>query len=154
MTPEDENIILRAKVEALETAVGRMAPVVRAAEGWLDNGPVCAGIGEAVKRYRAAIRGEPNPSCADDPDLAEALDRLHRCIVHDARDWSLYKRDALTYALVIGWGDGAEGAEGEDAWRDVAAKHGWSAEDVAVLQRLHAAIDRRKGKHRREPAED
>ena len=84
-----------------------------------------------------------------DPDLAEALDRLHRCIVHDARDWSLYKRDAMTYALVVGWGDGQDG---EGAWRDVAARHGWSADDVAALQRLHAAIDRRKGQHRRDPA--
>lgn len=35
-------------------------------------------------------------------DLENGLDRLHRCIVHDARDWSLTKRDAITYALVVG----------------------------------------------------
>ncbi len=74
-----------------------------------------------------------------DPDLAEALDRLHRCIVHDARDWALDRRDALTYALVVGW---------SDAWQDVASRHDWSESDVAVLRRLHAAIDAHKGTHR------
>jgi hypothetical protein len=74
-------------------------------------------------------------------DLAEALDRLHRCIVHDARDWSLSRRDALTYALVVGWGD-------DESWNDVAARHGWSAADVADLKRLSAAICLSKGVHK------
>lgn len=78
-----------------------------------------------------------------DSELAEALDRLHRCMVHDARDWSLAKRDALSYALVVGW---------SSAWDEVAARHGWSEADVAALKRLHAAIDRRKALHRDEPA--
>lgn len=136
-----ERDALRARVAELEAAVARMAPVVRAAEGWVDNGPVRAGIGQAVQRYREAIRGASNTSGADDPELAEALDRLHRCMVHDARDWSLYRRDALSYALVVGWSDDA-------GWADVAARHGWSADDVSELQRFHAAIDRRKGLHR------
>lgn len=77
----------------------------------------------------------------DETDLAEALDRLHRCIVHDARDWSLDRRDALTYALVVGWGD-------EESWSDVAKRHGWLPEDVATLKRLNSAVNAHKGRHK------
>lgn len=104
------NLILRTKVEHLESAVGRMASVVRG---------------------------------ANDPDLAEALDRLHRCIVHDARDWSLHKLDALTYALVVGWDDAS--------MAEISARHGWTIEEATEIRRLYAAIDRHKGQHRREP---
>lgn len=72
-------------------------------------------------------------------DLENGLDRLHRCIVHDARDWSLTKRDAITYALVVGW---------NDAWDHVARIHGWSAQDVIDLKREHAAIQNCKGLHK------
>jgi hypothetical protein len=74
-----------------------------------------------------------------DPDLAEALDRLHRCITNDARDWSLTPRDALTYALVVGWD--------EYSWGEMAKRHGWSTDDVADLKRMNAAINAHKGLH-------
>lgn len=70
-----------------------------------------------------------------DADLGEALDRLHRCIVNDARDWSVSPRDAFNYAIAVGWG----GAIGE-----VARVHGWSPDDVAEIERLGAAVARHR----------
>lgn len=111
------------------------------------------GIGERAPRYLGLLDkliGEPGwelrfPSAAEiakgEADLAEALDRLHRCIVHDARDWSLSKRDALTYALVVGW---------DGAWGEVAQRHGWTEQEIADLKRLHAAVDVRKREHRKD----
>lgn len=115
--------------------------------GWsgFEAGSIDRMIDQIADRVAEGLAS--GPPAGPDVDLAEALDRLHRCMVHDARDWSLYKRDALSYALVVGWSDDA-------GWADVAAKHGWSADDVSELQRLHAAIDRRKGLHRSESAVD
>ena len=45
-----------------------------------------------------------------------------------ARDYSLDKHDAWTYGIVVGW----NGVTGE-----VAKIHGWDADDVSRLQRLH-----------------
>lgn len=98
--------------------------------------------GPGALRYRLGVAERLRSVAAD---LADALDRLHRCIVHDARDWSLTPRDALTYALVVGWGDPDDSGE---SWREMAKRHGWSVADVADLKRMNAAINAHKGLHK------
>lgn len=63
--------------------------------------------------------------------LNEALDSLRRCMTADPRDWSIYKRDAWAYGLVVGWGH---------AMSEVARTHGWTAEEVERLRKLHKSI--------------
>lgn len=77
--------------------------------------------------------------------VAEALDRCGAMVATDSRDWSLGRNDAWLYGLLCGWDceDDHEHDDvcgGDGAMREVAARHGWSTEDVARLRRYRAAI--------------
>jgi hypothetical protein len=56
------------------------------------------------------------------------LESLCTAVATDVRDWSLGRRDAWIYGIVCGW---------DEAIGEVAARHGWTAEDVQRLKRLH-----------------
>lgn len=58
---------LASRIAELDAETARMRGVVTAAERWFDDGPVCAGIAEAVKAYRAG-RTPPATSVDSDPD--------------------------------------------------------------------------------------
>lgn len=64
-------------------------------------------------------------------DIREAISSLERTIAFDPRDWSVNKRDAWIYGVVVGWGD---------AMAEIAAKHDWSQEDQDRLRHLHETI--------------
>jgi hypothetical protein len=79
------------------------------------------------------------------PPLAEALNYLKAHLVTDPRDWALGRRDAVRYALLVGW-DCEERHEhddicgGTEAMDEVAAKHAWPPEFVALIRRRRAAL--------------
>lgn len=78
-------------------------------------------------------------------DLACAIDALRSIVASDSRDFSMRKRDAALYGILLGW-DCGEGHEhddvcgSDDAMVEMAARHGWDDEQVARLRGYHAAI--------------
>ncbi|MEV7770500.1 hypothetical protein [Kitasatospora sp. NPDC086791] len=62
---------------------------------------------------------------------AKALASAHQAITRDPRDWASDRRDAWLYALLVGW---------NDALDEVAARHGWSADDVTQIQAYRESI--------------
>lgn len=83
-------------------------------------------------------------------DLAEALTRLSGALATHSRDWGQDRLDAWLWGLLCGWDcedhlvwpDHVHGEHCADAgaMREVAARHGWSDEDVARLRRYRAAL--------------
>lgn len=57
------------------------------------------------------------------------LEALYRQIVSDSLDYSITKRDAWRYAIVVGWPD--------NVLNDLAKEYGWSDGDVSRLKRMH-----------------
>lgn len=64
-------------------------------------------------------------------NLRDALKSLQATMAFDSRDWSVVRRDAWLYGIVVGW---------DDALPEVAKKHRWDAVDVARLKRLNSGI--------------
>lgn len=99
-----------------------------------------AGGGSRAER----IAARPNPLGLPD-DLREALDSIESVTAGDPRDWAAYYRDAWLYGIVHGWGCEREGCDHsdpevcEDAMPEVAARHGWTDDDAARLQRYRDA---------------
>lgn len=56
-------------------------------------------------------------------------DSLRNVLASDPRDWSLAKRDAWVYGIVLGWS--------EESLKVLAKRHDWPEEDVDRLRRLH-----------------
>lgn len=71
--------------------------------------------------------------------LFEALDSVYECMVFDSRDWAACRRDAWLWGVLVGW-DPDEPGDTDDAMAELAAKHHWTAENVARLRTLHAAV--------------
>lgn len=67
-------------------------------------------------------------------DAAEAFESIDKCLAFSSRDHGLYRGDAWVYGIVCGWEHGDSKAMDE-----MAARHGWSGESVALLRRLHKA---------------
>ena len=63
-----QDVILRATVGHLESAVGRLAPVVAAVERWHDKGADATGIVGALQRYREKLRGPAGHNAGPGPD--------------------------------------------------------------------------------------
>lgn len=61
-----------------------------------------------------------------------AIRSLGRTLATNARDWSLDRADAWLYGALCGW---------DEALPEVAARHGWSAEDVARLEAIRATLN-------------
>ncbi len=79
-----------------------------------------------------------NPTPAPNPaDLAEALTSVQRIVKADPRDWSANRHDAFIYGVFRGFG----GPDGSVAEADVAAQHGWDADFLTRLHRLHSAVE-------------
>lgn len=84
---------------------------------------------------------ERDAACAQVADLearakaaAEAFESIDKCLAFSSRDHGLYRGDAWVYGIVCGWEHGDSKAMDE-----MAARHGWDAESVARLRRLHKA---------------
>lgn len=64
------------------------------------------------------------------PPTEDPFMSLAGALVCSSRDHGLDSRDAWVYGIVVGW-DAA-------SLRELAAKHGWSPDDVSRLKRLRA----------------
>ncbi len=76
-------------------------------------------------------------------DLKEAVLSASRCMAFDSRDWSARSSDAWLYGLLCGWDCDDVRDHDEDcreAMSEIAARFGWSQEEVARLRRLRAAV--------------
>lgn len=78
-------------------------------------------------------------------NLRDALNSVHRTMVHDSRDWALNKRDAWLYAILIGWACEDDHAHddicmGDGPLTETAARHGWDTDTVARLRTYRAAL--------------
>lgn len=71
------------------------------------------------------------------PTTENPFDSLESAIAFDVRDWSLDRRDAWIYAIVVGW-ESDDPDDDFNAMESVAAKHGWDEETVARLRRLRS----------------
>jgi len=65
-------------------------------------------------------------------DFKEALDSIRSTIAFDARDWSVDRRDAWLYAILVGW---------DDALDEVADKHGWDADSRTRLREYGKSVN-------------
>jgi hypothetical protein len=79
---------------------------------------------------------------SDLTDLYAALDSAKSTIAFSSQDWAASRDFAWLYGILLGWdGDPAGGDVDQDnAMALLAARHGWTDEDVALLRRLHAAV--------------
>ncbi len=69
-------------------------------------------------------------------DLIECpLDSIAHSLAFSPGDHALHHRDAWIWGIVHGWDNDDPN---EDAMSEVAETHGWSADEVARLRRLHA----------------
>lgn len=59
--------------------------------------------------------------------MANSLEAIATCIAFDSRDWSLAKRDAWIYGIVLGWGE---------ALPEIQAKHELSDEMIVKMEGL------------------
>lgn len=67
-----------------------------------------------------------------DADLKEALTSVQRIVNADPRDWGADRHDAFLYGLFHGWDPAGEPT--------VADRHGWDADFLSRLHRLHDAV--------------
>lgn len=77
------------------------------------TGPDATQVAEALGEVNAVLRS------------------LHATVVFDSDDWGATNRLAWIYGICVGW---------DFALLEVVAKHKWSPETVAMLQRLHKAV--------------
>lgn len=68
--------------------------------------------------------------------LREIFDSLHSTIVTDPKDWSLHKRDAWLYGILVGW---------DDCLPEIQKRFNWSDKDVSRLQKYRSVIASIKG---------
>lgn len=75
-------------------------------------------------------------------DLVSALDSARTTMALSSQDWATSRDFAWLYGIVVGWDNDPEGGDVEqiDTLTYLAARFGWTAEDVALLRRLHAAV--------------
>jgi len=66
-----------------------------------------------------------NPEC---PGYA-----LRNLLAFDSRDYSINRRDAWLYGIIMGW---------DRSMDEIAARHGWNEQAVARLRRLHALFNK------------
>lgn len=71
-------------------------------------------------------------------ELQIALHALHMNIVFDSRDWSADRRDARTYAVVVGWDD--------ESYVQLVKLGVFDQDAVEVLKKRHAAVKAAMGK--------
>lgn len=68
-----------------------------------------------------------------EPTAADALESAGNCMAFHPRDWAADRRDAWLWGVVVGWD--------EESLAELAAKHGWPADEVERLRRLRAALE-------------
>lgn len=64
------------------------------------------------------------------------FESLHNSIVFDSKDWSLNKRDAWIYGIVVGW-CGEDDKENERIFQEFNNSFGWDIDTWNRLQTMH-----------------
>lgn len=124
-----------------------MSGFIRARTDEPFSGSSGPGRGKLPDEVMAA---RPNPLGLPD-DLRSALDSLGSCIAGSAEDYGQYYRNSWIYGIILGW-DCEEDHEhddicgGENAMRELAARHRWSDEDVARLRFYRRAFAQAMGR--------
>lgn len=70
----------------------------------------------------------------------DPFDSLEGCMVTDPRDWSMDRKDAWMFGIVVGWSG--------KALDEVARRHGWLAEAIARLVLLRERFKEARDKWR------
>ncbi|MYR84042.1 hypothetical protein GTY41_03560 [Streptomyces sp. SID685] len=78
-------------------------------------------------------------------DLDGVLNDLAQKLVHDSRDWAVYRFDAWLYGIFVGWDcekahEHDETCDNGDAMQDVAGRHNWGPDTVARLRRARSSV--------------
>jgi hypothetical protein len=75
-------------------------------------------------------------------DLVSALDSARTTMTLSSQDWATAGDFAWLYGILVGWDDDPEGGDVDqgDALGELAAKFGWTTDDVERLRRLHTAV--------------
>ncbi|MFE3123707.1 hypothetical protein ACFXHD_09830 [Streptomyces hydrogenans] len=123
-------------------------------DGWTSTADARAERAErelaALKRAHVALAEQAGKDQATIARVREALESVHRAMVHDPRDWGRYKRDAWTYGVIVGW-ECEEHHEhddicfGAEPLAKIIRQHGWLPADVARLKAYRTAIHALKG---------
>lgn len=80
--------------------------------------------------------------------MGDPMNALHDAIVFNSRDFATTKFEAWIYGIVVGWDDEDDDGDERDAtgegsaMNSVAAKVGWTEQNVAHLRRLRAGWKR------------
>lgn len=80
---------------------------------------------------------------SDLADLYSALDSARSTIAFSSQDWAASADFAWLYGILVGWSDDPSGGDVDQcggAMQELAARFGWTDENVALLRRLHAAV--------------
>ncbi|SFY52091.1 hypothetical protein [Streptomyces sp. F-1] len=77
--------------------------------------------------------------------LDGVLNDLAQKLVHDSRDWAVYRFDAWLYGIFVGWDcekahEHDETCDNGDAMQDVAGRHNWGPDTVARLRRARSSV--------------
>lgn len=70
------------------------------------------------------------------PPRLDPMAALHDAIVFNSRDFAESKFEAWIYGIVVGWDDEDDETGDAGAMDEVAAKVGWTAQEVATLRKL------------------
>lgn len=75
-------------------------------------------------------------------DLYAALDSARTVMALSSNDWAAARDFAWLYGILVGWDNDPEGGDVEqiDTMSFLAGRFGWTADDVELLRRLHAAV--------------
>jgi len=76
----------------------------------------------------------------DLPGLYSAVDSTRNVMAFSSRDWAESADTAWLWGIFFGWDPDEEDGPGEDAMREVAARHSWGPAAVERLRALHAAV--------------
>ena len=84
----------------------------------------CRGKANLEMKEERALRDRLQ---AENARLRDRLKSIANTIAFDSLDWSLDSRHAWIYGVAVGW---------NECLPEMAAKHGWSSEDAALLSAL------------------
>jgi hypothetical protein len=85
-----------------------------------------------INRHTVTVTGQDAQRVAEAlAAIADVRRSLESAVVFDPEDWGATNRLAWIYGICVGWGE---------ALPEVVARHNWSPETVARLQRLHEAF--------------
>lgn len=82
------------------------------------------------------------PGTVDLADLRAALKSAHQTMVFSSNDWSTARDFAWLYGIFVGRDNNdPDDADGYDSLAELAARFGWTEQQVERLKRFRAAVE-------------